>query len=92
MRKEKKNSKGKVISCPKLEDRETHLRTLSRVHVGIISTKAVLRRNAISFLHPIVAPTRVSSCSLEVTTGEVSMLHVASKCAPSVTAFESLQY
>jgi hypothetical protein len=35
------DSKGKIISCPKLEDRETLLRTLSRVHVGIISTKAV---------------------------------------------------
>lgn len=39
--KEKGNSKGKIIACPKLEDRDAHLRTLSRVHVGIISTEAV---------------------------------------------------
>ncbi|RMV42759.1 hypothetical protein ALP10_200248 [Pseudomonas syringae pv. helianthi] len=37
--KEKGDCEKVIISCPKVEDRETRLRTLSRVHVGIISTR-----------------------------------------------------
>ena len=36
-------------SGPFAKGQDAHLRTLSRVHVGIISTKAVMRRNAISY-------------------------------------------
>jgi hypothetical protein len=35
-------------SYPFVKGQDAHLRTLSRVHVGIISTRAVMRRNAIS--------------------------------------------